>query len=366
MPCPRSARYLDAAERAYGWFLGDNDIGLPVAPPGFRRLPRRPGAGWREPQPGGRIDAHVADRPGAHARSARTRRNSIAGHGPARGTGDRAITIRGLEARRLPCPQARGDDHGSCAAGRDILFERHPANPLITAADLPYRANSVFNPGAARVDGDTVLLLRVEDLRGISHLQVARSTDGVTDWRIDPRAAAGAATRALPGGGLGLRGPAADLAPRARGVGDRVHGLQPPRSTGVARDDTGLHRGPPPWPGHAARGQGRRALPAPHRRTLGDDPPAVAAAGRRPHLDLLLARPPALGRPRAAARGARTAPGGMPARSGSGRRRWRPPRAGWSATTASTPRPPVRSTASGLRCSTSRTRASSSTGPTSG
>jgi predicted GH43/DUF377 family glycosyl hydrolase len=66
------------------------------------------------------------------------------------------------------------------------LFSRHPANPIITAAQLPYRANSVFNPGAGRVGDETLLLLRVEDLRGISQLQVARSRDGVTDWRFDP------------------------------------------------------------------------------------------------------------------------------------------------------------------------------------
>jgi predicted GH43/DUF377 family glycosyl hydrolase len=65
------------------------------------------------------------------------------------------------------------------------LFTRHPNNPIITAAQLPYRANSVFNPGVGRVGDETVLLLRVEDLRGISHLLVARSTDGVTDWRFD-------------------------------------------------------------------------------------------------------------------------------------------------------------------------------------
>jgi len=53
------------------------------------------------------------------------------------------------------------------------LLQRAANNPIITAADLPYRANAVFNPGAARVGEETVLLLRVEDLRGISHLQVA-------------------------------------------------------------------------------------------------------------------------------------------------------------------------------------------------
>jgi predicted GH43/DUF377 family glycosyl hydrolase len=66
------------------------------------------------------------------------------------------------------------------------LFTRHPANPIITVDQLPHRANSVFNPGAGRVGGETVLLLRVEDRRGISRLEVARSADGVTGWRFEP------------------------------------------------------------------------------------------------------------------------------------------------------------------------------------
>ncbi len=69
--------------------------------------------------------------------------------------------------------------------GRD-LFRRHPDNPIITVGQLPYHANSVFNPGAGRVGDETVLLLRVEDMRGISHLLVARSRDGASDWRFDP------------------------------------------------------------------------------------------------------------------------------------------------------------------------------------
>ena len=66
------------------------------------------------------------------------------------------------------------------------LFERSDTNPILTAADVPYPANSIFNPGAARIGDETVLLSRVEDLRGISQLHVARSSDGVTDWRFDP------------------------------------------------------------------------------------------------------------------------------------------------------------------------------------
>ena len=70
-------------------------------------------------------------------------------------------------------------------ADRGDVFVRHPANPIITAADLPYRANSVFNAGVTQIDGETLLLLRVEDRRGMSHLTAARSADGITNWRID-------------------------------------------------------------------------------------------------------------------------------------------------------------------------------------
>jgi predicted GH43/DUF377 family glycosyl hydrolase len=65
------------------------------------------------------------------------------------------------------------------------LFERHPNNPILTAADWPYEVNGVFNPAAAEVAGTTVLLARVEDRRGISHLTVARSANGVDGWAVE-------------------------------------------------------------------------------------------------------------------------------------------------------------------------------------
>lgn len=66
------------------------------------------------------------------------------------------------------------------------LFHRHQLNPILTAADWPYPVNSVFNPGATLLpDGTTLLLCRVEDRRGHSHLSVARSPNGVDSWRID-------------------------------------------------------------------------------------------------------------------------------------------------------------------------------------
>jgi predicted GH43/DUF377 family glycosyl hydrolase len=70
-------------------------------------------------------------------------------------------------------------------ASHPELLTRHPGNPIITSADLSYPANTVFNPGATVCDGETILLMRVEDRRGLSHLTVARSSDGVDGWRID-------------------------------------------------------------------------------------------------------------------------------------------------------------------------------------
>src|SRR2546421_4132686 len=68
------------------------------------------------------------------------------------------------------------------------LLHRHPANPILTSNDWPYAINSVFNAGATLLsDGTTLLLCRVEDHRGHSHLCVARSQNGVDNWRIDPQ-----------------------------------------------------------------------------------------------------------------------------------------------------------------------------------
>jgi len=64
------------------------------------------------------------------------------------------------------------------------LFCRYDGNPILTVDDWPYPINTVFNAGATRFDGQTLLLARVEDLRGISHLTVATSKDGLTNWKV--------------------------------------------------------------------------------------------------------------------------------------------------------------------------------------
>jgi predicted GH43/DUF377 family glycosyl hydrolase len=68
----------------------------------------------------------------------------------------------------------------------ESLLTRHPRNPILLAEDWPYPAHSVFDPGAARLaDGTTLLLCRVEDRRGRSHLCAARSVNGIDGWIVD-------------------------------------------------------------------------------------------------------------------------------------------------------------------------------------
>ncbi len=72
--------------------------------------------------------------------------------------------------------------------GQATLFHRHRRNPILSADDWPYPAHTVFNPGATLLpDGSTLLLCRVEDRRGHSHLCAARSANGIDGWHIDPQ-----------------------------------------------------------------------------------------------------------------------------------------------------------------------------------
>jgi predicted GH43/DUF377 family glycosyl hydrolase len=66
------------------------------------------------------------------------------------------------------------------------LFTRYSGNPILSRQDWPYPINSVFNAAAVKLpDGDTLLLCRVEERTGLSHLCAARSANGINGWRID-------------------------------------------------------------------------------------------------------------------------------------------------------------------------------------
>ena len=69
----------------------------------------------------------------------------------------------------------------TAAVRYETLFRRSESNPILSAADWPYPIHTVFNAGATILsDGTTLLLCRVEDRRGHSHLCAARSADGVS------------------------------------------------------------------------------------------------------------------------------------------------------------------------------------------
>src|SRR5437667_9414410 len=88
------------------------------------------------------------------------------------------------------------------------LLLRHPSNPILTAKDWPYSINSVFNAGATRLpDGSTLLLCRVEDRRGLSHLCAARSRNGVDGWEVDKEPTLMPAPNNLPEELWGLEDP---------------------------------------------------------------------------------------------------------------------------------------------------------------
>ncbi len=64
------------------------------------------------------------------------------------------------------------------------FFKRYEGNPILTPEKWPYKVGSVFNPGAVKFNEEILLLVRVEDRQGYSHLTIAKSKDGKTNWRV--------------------------------------------------------------------------------------------------------------------------------------------------------------------------------------
>lgn len=68
-----------------------------------------------------------------------------------------------------------------------ILFKRYKNNPVLTPKIWPYKVNAVFNAGAVMHNNKVLLLVRVEDMSGFSHLCKATSKDGYSGWVIDDK-----------------------------------------------------------------------------------------------------------------------------------------------------------------------------------
>jgi len=68
--------------------------------------------------------------------------------------------------------------------GRDLLH-RWKRNPIITLRDVPYRCNTVFNGTPVKLDGEYLMIVRVEGQQGYSFFALARSRDGL-HFEVEP------------------------------------------------------------------------------------------------------------------------------------------------------------------------------------
>ncbi len=66
------------------------------------------------------------------------------------------------------------------------LIVRHPANPILTAADMPFDAECVFNCGVTVHNNQVVMLVNAWDSEWVPGFYVARSDDGVR-FTVSPR-----------------------------------------------------------------------------------------------------------------------------------------------------------------------------------
>ena len=72
---------------------------------------------------------------------------------------------------------------------RQDIFTRHASQPDHYRRPAVPTARTLCSIRARGLSAaKPLLLVRVEDLRGISHLIAARSRDGATDWRFDAAA----------------------------------------------------------------------------------------------------------------------------------------------------------------------------------
>ena len=172
------------AQRAFDWFLGRNRLDRPLYD--FATGGCSDGLG----------DEAINDNEGAESTLAFHRAQLVLdAAGPSRSSS------RAGGPRSRPRERSRGE-----------LFCGIPANPILTADDWPTGERSL-QPGRGVVDGETVLLARVEDRTGISTYRRTLA-NGVDGWAIDsePLLAPRRAARKR----VGLRGRAHRLGRRAR------------------------------------------------------------------------------------------------------------------------------------------------------
>ncbi|MEO8231363.1 MAG: glycoside hydrolase family 130 protein [Ignavibacteriota bacterium] len=67
-----------------------------------------------------------------------------------------------------------------------MRINKYSKNPIITKNDVPFKVNSIFNPGAVKYNGKYILLCRVELPIGRSSLVIAESKDGY-DFKVSSK-----------------------------------------------------------------------------------------------------------------------------------------------------------------------------------
>jgi beta-1,4-mannooligosaccharide/beta-1,4-mannosyl-N-acetylglucosamine phosphorylase len=72
------------------------------------------------------------------------------------------------------------------------IIRRHPRNPILTSADMPFASSLVYNAGVTKFRGRYVMVFRndhgFDEIRKLApyfQLGVAYSDDGV-DWQVEP------------------------------------------------------------------------------------------------------------------------------------------------------------------------------------
>lgn len=63
---------------------------------------------------------------------------------------------------------------------------RYNSNPILTKKDVPFKVNSIFNPGAAKIKDKYVLVCRTEMPNGRSSFTLAWSDDGI-NFKVDSK-----------------------------------------------------------------------------------------------------------------------------------------------------------------------------------
>ena len=227
------SQWLEEARRVFRWFLGKNDLQAPLY----------------DPVTGGCRDGLHPDRVNENEGAESTLSFLMALlEMQAAQRSKRRSTASGNECHLLnpiispaESPESIALEQAKVQACVDQpLFTRYSGNPILSRKNWPYPINSVFNAGAVALpDGDTLLLCRVEDRTGLSHLCAARSANGIDEWRIDPQPTLMANPRGISGRNLGNRRSAHHPCARARSIRNRLHFLCARRTRSV----TGAHQG---------------------------------------------------------------------------------------------------------------------------